>query len=491
MAKLFGLESANVTDGLEANDLLIDKVLKLADKSKDPVSVTADVIKQRQELKKDIQKRLDTDSDDDKDGGDSDVDNDDKDGDEDADKDSSDGDSDSTYKDSDDKDSGDDKDKEDSSDSEKKDKDDSSDSNNKDEEDLSKQADDEDSLKGIIGSGLSGSDAKDSKEDKKPAQESYKSHLTLSKVFTPLKNTYSKYLVSLESFNVPKRLAIEEQPVVYVKEAVVESLNNLITIANNYIGKNKTFIDSNIEAIKNINARLTVLKQFIKNEKYHFTNVLVNDQTLLSEVSIVSKSDMRSTVKILTTYIEHSNKFVGYILTNDFNTIASALGNANFTKEDDDFVYKAMLPGFNIIRVHLDKYDNYLKTNIENFHFYQLKTFKTEHLYELDAISISDDADLNYIIEHTDKLLIDLSMSVDNFNVVNSNLNKLIDELKVLSYDVEQDKHANLPNLDIDSKVKDFIKFKLVSEAYYANMSMLLNYILNADTIINKCIELK
>ena len=63
--------------------------------------------------------------------------------------------------------------------------------------------------------------------------------------------------------------------------------------------------------------------------------------------------------------------------------------------------------------------------------------------------------------------------------------------MKVFIYDVEQDKYSNLAELDIDSKVKDFIKFKLVSEAYYSNVSMLLNYILNLDTVINKCIELK
>lgn len=144
-----------------------------------------------------------------------------------------------------------------------------------------------------------------------------------------------------------------------------------------------------------------------------------------------------------------------------------------------------------MIRAHLDQYENYLKANIENFHYYQLKTFKTEYLYNLDAIGVTEDKELDFVMTNLDKMLIDLSMSVDNFNVVNSNLNKLIDEVKVFIYDVEQDKYSNLAELDIDSKVKDFIKFKLVSEAYYSNVSMLLNYILNLDTIINKCIELK
>lgn len=475
MAKLFALEDDSKKVDTEANDLLIDKVLKLAEKNKEPVSITADVIKQRQELKKDIQQRLnaepenqdeDSENNDDNANPDDNPDNGGGDGEE-KDKNGEGGNSDDSSKDN-------------------------SSGDNKDKENLSAQADDKDSLNSVIGSGLSGNEGGDDSKKDEPAQESFKQRpVQPSKVFAPLKNSYSKYLVSLESFNVKQRLAIEEQPIVYVKDAVLQSLNNLVSIANTYIGKNKTFIESNVESIKNINGRLTVLRQFIENKKFHFTNALVSDQNLLSQVSVLDKSDLRDTVKILVTYIENSNKFVNYVLGNDFNTLGSALGNSNFIKEEDDFAYKAMLPGFNMVRAHLDQYENYLKANIENFHYYQLKTFKTEHLYNLNAIALSDDKELDFVMENLDKLMIDLSMSVDNFNVVNNNLNKLIDELKVFIYDVEKDKYANLAELDIDSKVKDFIKFKMVSEAYYCNVSMLMNYILNVDTIINKCIDLK
>lgn len=473
MIKLFALEEDKEID-LGANDLLIDKVLKLSEKEKDPISLTSNIIKQRQELKKDIQERLNAEPD----GGDSDS--------------NKNGSSDNNTS-SDDTTNNDDQNSEEKSDNKNDDSDtdDSSKSDTKDKENLSSQADNKDSLKNMIGSGLTDSGSNNDDSDKTATESFKQTSIALSKVFMPIKKRHSQYLVSLEDFNVPDKSSIDSYKIVYVKDAVLESLNNLVTIANNYIGKNKTFIESNTESIKNINGRLTVLRQFIKNKKYHFTHNLVNDQSLLSKVSAIDKSNMRDTVKILVAYIENSNKFINYVLNNNFDTIGSALGNANFIKEDDDFVYKTMLPGFNMIRVHLDEYKNYIKTNIENFHFYQLKTFKTEYLYDLDAISISDENELDFIMENLDKLLIDLSMSVDNFNVVNNNLNKLIDELKVFVYDVEQDKHTNLAELDIDSKVKDFIKFKLVSEAYYSNVNMLLEYILNVDTIINKCIELK
>lgn len=465
MAKLFALEEEGKKVDTEANELLIDKVLKLAEKNKDPVSLTADIIKQRQELKSDIQERLNAEPEEgsENEGDDNGEEN----------------------EEGEDGEGGSDTDNTSSSDSNS--------SNDKDNENLSSKADDKDSLKSMIGSGVS-DDEGGSESGNNTAQESFRSSgkaLNLSKVFAPLKNSYNKYLVSMESFNIPQRLAMEEQPIVYVKDSVLEALNNLVTIANNYIGKNKTFIDGNSESIKNVNERLTVLRQFIENRKYHFTHNLVNEQKLLAEVSVLDKSDPRETCKILVNYIVNSNKFINYVLNNDFNSIGSALSNADFVSEEDDFAYKAMLPGFNMIRTHLDQYENYLKANIENFHYYQLKTFKTEYLYNLDAIGITEDKELDFVMTNLDKMLIDLSMSVDNFNVVNSNLNKLIDEVKVFIYDVEQDKYSNLAELDIDSKVKDFIKFKLVSEAYYSNVTMLLNYILNLDTIINKCIELK
>ena len=476
MVKLFALEDEKNKIDLNANDLLIDKVLKLSEKEKTPVALTSQIIKQRQELKKDIQDRLNADPEnqdnEDNNSADDNANNDDN----------------SNQDDNQNGEEG--KNKENG---EENSSNNNSNSNDKDNENLSSQADDKDSLSSVIGSGLNGDedDNKGNDDNKKPAQESYKFRLPLSKVFAPIKDSYNKYLVSMESFNISGRIAIEEQPIVYVKDSVLQALNNLVAVANNYIGKNKTFIDSNTQSIKNVNERLTVLKQFIDNRKYHFNHSLVNDQKLLSEVCVLGKSDLRETVKYLVTYIENSNKFVNYVLNNDFSSIGSALANANFIKEEDDFAYKAMLPGFNIIRAHLDEYENYLKANIENFHYYQLRTFKTEHLYDLDAIALSEDKELDFVMTNLDKLLIDLSMSIDNFNVVNDNLNKLIDELKVFIYDVEQDKYSNLASLDIDSKVKDFIKFKLVSEAYYCNVTMLLNYILNVDTVINKCIDLK
>lgn len=453
MKKLYALE-----DNLETgNDLLIDKVLAYSEKKVTPISVTADVIKQRQELKSEIKDKLNADEEEKKDDNPDDS---------------------SNNTDNSNNDSNDSNTDENSDDKSKTDNNDSS------------IGDDKDSINSIIGSGLN-EDSDSGSGNVAEESLTTKSTIKLNNVFAPIKTKYNNYLVSLENFNVPFKLAIEEQPIVYVKDSVLESLNNLVTIANIYIGKNKTFIDDNSESIKNINERLTVTRQFIENRKYHFTNKLINDNELLSNLSVTDKSNLRETSKYLVKYLENSSKFVNFILNNKFEDISSGLSNSEFVSENGDFAYKDMLPGFNLIRVHLDNYTNYLKTNIEEFHYYKLRIFKTENLYNLEAISITEDKEIDYLMSSLDKLLIDLSLTVDNFNVVNNNLNKLIDELKVIIYDVEKDKYTNLANIDIDTKVKDFIRFKLVSETYYINISLLLSYILNSISVINNCVELK
>ena len=470
--KLFALEEDNKVD-TKANDLLIDKVLALKEKEKDPVSLTADIIQQRSELKKDIKEKLDEASQDEEDGDNNDSGNSDNDGD------GSSG--------SDDNSSGNDNNNNSNDDGNN----DSGSSDKNEDKDLSATAEDKDALKNSIGSGLNGgSDEGESNKDQ-PTEESFKTKVTMKNMFNPIRNIYDRYSVSMESFPGIQKLAIEETPVVYAKDGIKEALTNLVNIANVYVGKNKTYIENNTETVKSVNEKLTVLKQFIENRQYHFTNKLINEHDLLAQVSVLNKSNIRETIKYLTNYAESSSKLVNYILNNTFDQLNTGLINSEFIAEEGDYIYKDMLPGFNMVRVHLDQYNNYLKANIENFHYYTLRTFKTENLYNLEAISIADDKELDFIMSGVDKLLIDLSMTIDNFNVVNTNLNKLIDELKVIIFDVESDKYPNLAALDIDSKVKDFIKFKLVSEAYYNNVALFVNYMLNVMTIINKCIELK
>ena len=350
-----------------------------------------------------------------------------------------------------------------------------------------------------MGSGLSEGKKEDqpktqNKEEKKePATESYKApKATLSNIFTPLKKRYDAYRVSLEAYSLESQAKpITAQPVVYVKDSVIESLNNLVQLSGNYIENNQTFIKGITASVKNLNERIAVFKQFVEKKSYHFTNKLVSDKDILSAISIAEKSDLRATLKVLTAYLENSTQATTLAVSNEFDTMSSGYLNSQFSKEGEDLVYRYTLPGFNMIRLHLATYKNYISTPIQDFQYYRLKVLKTEDLYNLPAISITEDKELEFVTESLDKLLVSLTVSVDNLSDISSHFTALIDQLKVMIYDVQQDKHKDLAGLDIDSKVKDFIRFKLAIEAYYININLILEFMTSVMSVLNEVVELK
>lgn len=495
MHKLYALETDTDVLDNDGNTLLIDKVLKYSktSNSESAINVTADVIKRRQELKKEIQDKL-NDAPPDTPSEDSSSPDETKDNESQETKDNE---SQET-----DVDSGGDKTPVDDSEETSKKKDETKPSN--DDKDTEIEQDDDtatDSVDGV--NSLIGSALKDNKPEPKnkpadapveketEAKESYR--VTLENMFNPIKYSYNTYHTSLESFGSLQNQAVkvDNQPVAYIKDSVVESLNNIITMANTYIGKNKTFIDSYSDQIKGINEKLTVYREYITQRNYHLTNKLVTDQQLLVSLSVTDKSAIRDTIKILLGYLTTSNSVASYILNNDFANINTILTSSDFTAENDDQVYKYMLPGFNVIRTHIGNYSTYLKTDISGYHYYVTQVSKASDAYSLQAISLKNDNDVDNCINGLDKLLVDLSITDDSFNLVNSNFNTLIDELKVLNYDVGSGKYTNLPELNIDSKIKDFIKFKLISEIYYINMMLVMKYLQGMLSVLDQTLELK
>ncbi len=434
MRKLYAIEdNESNLDVDSSTPSLIDKVLEYSKKPKDPISVTADVIKQRNELKKDIQKQLDE------------------------------------AEENEEEESNDDN--EDSS---------SDDQNNPtgDEDTGSKNED----IGSLVGSEL----------NQNTSNESYQIPIgRYPQVFKALKDAYQSQQFSLESFNLPKVYSLEEQPITYLKEPLKKSLDNLIQLSNEYIGKNKTYIDQASISIKSLNEKITVMKELVKNRSYHFTNKLISDTDILAQVSIADKSNLRDTIRVLLNYLKNISIATNYILSNPFEQLLQGFKNSNFALEGSDLVYKDQLPGFITIRVGFEKYESYIKNNIENFEFYKVKHYKAEDLYRLNAIGISEDKELDYLFENIDKLVIEVTLMLDNFNVINDNLNKLIDELKVLSFDIEGDKYSDLASLDIDKKIKDLIRFKLLSEMHYTDIDLTLGYVSSVFVVLSSCVELK
>lgn len=521
--KLYSKSNITHSLGLEENtiekdnELLIDKVLKYSKKETSPMSLTADLFKQRVELKKDIEDKLGDKSQDD--SGDSSSDSDDSvtssDDDESKDNEPSDADSDSDSDDDkddeskekdDDSDDDESKDKDDESDDSKdsddddsESKDDKSDDNDDDkskdsdnEDDDTSAASDVDDLKSIIGSGHKKEDKKSTATESRKLPKLLKPKPILSNIFNSLKDKHNKYLVSLEAYNLTsKKIALEEQPIVYVKEEVIDSINNIIKIADSYVHNNNTFIETKSKAIKSLNEKVTIFAQFVESEKYEFTDTLVSDKDILSNIAVVDNSNIRDTLKILVAYLDSTESGIRLLSNNPFTEIKSSYANSNFIAQDNDLMYKTMLPGFSLIKAHIPEYRNYLKTNIQDYQFYKLKTFKTEHLYSLSAISITDDKDIIYITENLNKLLLNASTILDSLGHTTVFFTKFIDTLKVLIFDIEKNKHKNLAELEIDSKLKDFIKFKLIIEMCYVNANIILDYLTTTMSVVNLCVKLK
>ena len=384
--KLFSLEEALPKD--ESNDLLIDKILNKAKEPKSPLSLTSDILKQRQEIKKDIEDKLTDEPKEDEDTSEEDETTEEE-------KDtSSDG---ATENDEEST-----KDTEPSSDKSKEEK----------EEDIGEAAEDKDSLNNLIGSGL------------KEATESFSNNkvkttktISLKEIFSPILKAHKQYTQSLEKYSLESLATpVSKQPVAYVKESVIESLTNLTTLANSYINNNNNFIKVTSESVKKINERFSVFNSVVEAEKFSFTNKLINDKDILSNFSSPGNSDPRDNLRELITYIDKSNKAVSLLLSNDFKDISSSFLNNDFSTEGSDIVYKKVLPGFNLVKLHLDTYKTYLSVNPTNFQYYKLKVLKTEDLFDLNSIGVTEDKELKYILDSFNKLLVSISLGVDNLN---------------------------------------------------------------------------
>lgn len=489
------------TEG-SSNDLLIDKIIKQTKQPENPLSLTTDILKQRQELEEQISKQLqegtDSDNSSDSEGDESEDDN--------SEEDSGDGESEDDNVDEEDSEESEDEsetdevDDKDSKEKDDEDEDDKKEDDVEEDEDDTSAAEDEDSLNDIIGSALNDKeDSKDKKEDKKKevAKESFRSPIPKKKkhlkdIFTPIVKEYENYLSGLSQYGMESQATpIEKQPIVYVKESVLESLDNLVEASRVYVENNTNFVKTASDASKELNERLTIFSRFVEAEKYHFTHQLVDDKDILGVVATSNTAEPRDTVKVLLKYVDNVNQAIIYALGNSYDNLASSFGNADFELKGDNLVYKTMLPGFNTVQVHLEEYRNYLSTNVQEFEFYKLKVMKTEDLYNLKSIGLTEDKDLEYLVDSMNKLFARLISTVDNVADVTTNFNKLIDEVKVIRYDVEKGNGNDLTKIGIDAKVQDFIRFKLAIEAFYINYNLISDYLVGLFSVLNIVVDLK
>ena len=81
-------------------------------------------------------------------------------------------------------------------------------------------------------------------------------------------------------------------------------------------------------------------------------------------------------------------------------------------------------------------------------------------------------------------------MILDNLKVVNKNYQEFVDSLKAMSHDVQSGEQKDLAGLRLDDRLKDFIKFKLVSELYINDLDSAVQYLTAGLRALANLVEL-
>lgn len=474
MTKLFSMESSSD----DTPELLIDKVIQRADKDKEGLRVTADLIKQRQRLKLDIDKELKKDPEPKEDEEVEEVEeNDDEENDD--------------KKEEDSVESEDDKEKDDKEEEEQ----DSEVTEKDEEQDPTEAAQDADKLDSMIGSGLNKKqDKKEQPDDKnkQTSQESFSVKTLLPvKLFQGLKVKQMAHSLAMEEYNLsPKSNDPKAQPVAYVKDEVVMSLKKMIDLSNRYVSKNKHLAKTCGAGILKLSESLTVYEQCHKADKLHLNLKVINDTDSIKSLLSPGSGDLKEGASVFIRYLDNSATLVAKLLENDITTIGASLTSCGYSKQDDVYAYGKTLPGFNDVRVSCVDYQDYLKTKYEDFQAYRIKSFKVQELYDVEGISIDKDSDLVSILEKLGKIVMSVGLMIDNINDLSSLYTDLIDKVKSTCYDVEEGKVEKLSQLDIDSRLKDFIRFKLASEVFSNSIEMAIEYITAFISVFSGLIEL-
>lgn len=482
MPKLFAMESSDSG----SNELLIDKVIQKADKDKEGLRVTADLIKQRQKLQVEITKELkegevaqqeaeesgdeDSASDDTVDEADPDTGGDDAD--------------DSSVKDETtganaDKDKGDKKDE---------------------EEDATESAQDADNLESMVGSAVKDKKGEPegdkeepkSEEKKEVAEESYRvSSVAPARLFQGIYTKHFQHCLAMEEYNLtPKSKDPKQQPIAYVKDEVLVSLKKMVVLANRYITKNTNQTTNTHKALLSLGESLTVYQQCHQAKKLHLTLKVVDEEGKLKTLCAPGESALKETSYTLLKYLNENTTLVAKVLENDLKSLSDSLVANGYKHEEGVYLYKKVLPGFNQLRVTCTEYQDYIKTKYEDYQAYRTQSYKVQELYDLPGLTLDKDAELVMVLERLSAALVQTAMMVDNLNDLSKQYGGLIEKVKATCYDIEQDKVKNLPELDIDARLKDFIRFKIASELCSSAIDISVEYVTTAVDTFSTFIEL-
>ena len=476
--KLFSLESATKDDG--DSGLLIDKVLKAKEVNKPGLTLTSELIKQRHQLKEEIQKEIANTDDSGGDGSES--------------TDENPGTETSTEEPSNDDDGGDsgDENKSDEGEGSTQDKPSNPDGGEGDEVDA---ATDKEGLKGLVGSGLNsdGGDDAPKEPEKKEATESFKPKTTAprDRLFSGVIKTHERYLLALEGMeNLPAPAKPKQQPVVYVKEDVLKGLDELLSLSGTYVAKNNKKTQDIKEGLLKLAESLTIYREYIAAGKLKLTMKVVESEDILKVIAMPGSANIKATAATMDKYMGVLSGCFTKLASNDISTVKTVFTSSGFTEKEGVLVFDKILPGFNRINASVVAYVDYLSVDYEDYQIFNTKNFKVQDLYNIGGVTLEKEDDLSATVKSLDGVSVHVGLFMDNLSDLSKQYVYLMDKIKALHYDIKSDKVKNLAEVDVDSELKDFIKFKMLSEAYTICSDLCVEFLTSAASALSELVAL-
>lgn len=472
--KLFSFED-NDFDSIDNSDLLINKLIKyskLKEKS-NPVSVTADIIKQRDKIKEELKDKFKS-----EDSNKIEEDNNNQENTEDNQNSQDNQNTDNTNNNDNQNDNNNqdneqnnqvnensENNKDANNDKEKNDKSNTQISSDDDELEV---ADDKDKLKSIIGSGNKNNTTSNDKPKEKNKDEANLDLESISinnikNIIYPINTLLEKYHTTVRQYTNRKTLSLENLPIAYTKDAIIKTLNNIISLSNKYRDDVVKYTEKRKEGIKSINDSVTVIKLAYDNKKIHLNLKVITDKDLLSTIVIDIDSDILKSIRVMDKFNKDSNNVIKSIINNTIKELSSVLSSNNyeFSQEDGTYIYNEKLPGF--INVHFNnyKYKDYTSVQIDKATCYRIKVIKQNTIASINSIEISKDQDLNKIITFLNTSVVDMSIFLDNAITFINTLNELTNNAKQIVYDLEKGSITNFTEIKIDDILDTIIRVKL------------------------------
>lgn len=471
--KLFSLESATDDDG--DSGLLIDKVLKAKEVNKPGLTLTSELIKQRHQLKEEIQKEIANTDDSGGDGSESSDENPDEQ---------------NPTEDSPTDDGGDENKSEEGQDSPQE-KSSDADTSEGDEVDA---ATDKEGLKGLVGSGLnSGSDDAPKESEKKEAIESFKPKTTAprDKLFSGVVKTHQRYLLALEGMeNLPTAVKPKQQPVAYVKEDVLKGLDELLSLSGTYVAKSNKKTQDIKEGLLKLAESLTIYREYIAAGKLKLTMKVVESEDILKVIAMPGSANIKATAATMDKYMGVLSGCFTKLASNDISTVKTVFTSSGFTEKEGVLVFDKILPGFNRINASVVAYVDYLSVDYEDYQIFNTKNFKVQDLYNIGGVTLEKEDDLSATVKSLDGVSVHVGLFMDNLSDLSKQYTELMDKIKALHYDIKSDKVKNLAEVDVDSELKDFIKFKMLSEAYTICSDLCVEFLTSAASALSELVAL-